>query len=85
MQTKHRKTLKAIFETPVRANIPWKDIESLVIALGGEKEEGRGSRVRFILNGVFAVFHRPHPQKETDKGAVVSVRRFLENAEVKPS
>lgn len=26
--------------------------------------EGRGSRVRFELNGVIATFHRPHPQKE---------------------
>jgi len=35
------------------------------------------------LNNVVAVFHRPHPQKETDKGALKSVRRFLENAGVK--
>jgi hypothetical protein len=42
--------------------------------------EGRGARVRIELNGVKAVFHRPHPKRETDKGALVSVRRFLENA-----
>jgi hypothetical protein len=40
--------------------------------------------VRVALNGVWAVFHRPRPQKETDKGAVKSVRRFLAEAEVKP-
>lgn len=84
MQTKHRKTLKAVFETPPKANILWRDIEALVIGLGGRKEDGQGSRVRFILNGIFGTFHRPHPQKETDKGAVVAVRRFLENAGVKP-
>ena len=39
--------------------------------------EGRGSRVRVSLSDVRAVFHRPHPRKETDKGAVRSVRRFL--------
>jgi len=39
--------------------------------------------VRIVLNGVRAVFHRPHPQKETDKGALVSMRRFLINAGVK--
>ncbi len=38
---------------------------------------------RVILNGVRAVFHRPHPQKETDKGAVVSMRRFLKEAGIK--
>lgn len=52
--------------------------------VGAKIEEGRGSRVRILLNEEEAVFHRPHPQKETDKGVVVSVRRFLENAGVKP-
>lgn len=78
------RTLEAIFSTPVRASINWKDIESLFNALGAKIEEGRGSRVRILLNEEEAVFHRPHLQKETDKGAVVSVRRFLENAGVKP-
>jgi len=35
-----------------------------------------------MLNDIVAVFHRPHPQKETDKGALKSVRRFLINAGV---
>ena len=46
--------------------------------------EGRGSRVRVSLNEVRAVFHRPHPRKETDKGALKSVRRFLSEAGVVP-
>ena len=57
-------------------------MEKLLVALGGEIGEGRGSRVRVYLNGVRAVFHRPHPQKETDKGALKSVRRFLVEAGV---
>jgi hypothetical protein len=36
--------------------------------------------VRIALNGVRAVFHRPHPQKETDRGAVAAMRRFLVEA-----
>lgn len=84
MQTKHRRTLEAIFEKPERSNIPWQDIEALFIALGAEVSEGRGSRVRVALNGVRAVFHRPHPQKETEKGAVKSVCRFLQEAGVTP-
>jgi hypothetical protein len=84
LKSKHRRTLQAIFEKPVRSNIPWKDIENLLVACGAEISEGRGSRVRIALNGVRAVFHRPHPRKETDKGAVVSVRRFLTEAGVTP-
>jgi len=81
---KHRKTLEAIFEKPERANIAWRDVESLFVALGAEISEGSGSRVRVALKDMRAVFHRPHPRKETNKGAVKSVRRFLEAAGVKP-
>ena len=83
MDSKHRKTLEAIFEKPERANILWRDIEALLVALGAEITEGNGSRRRVALKGVRAVFHRPHPRKETDKGAVKSVRKFLEAAGVK--
>lgn len=64
---KHRTTLDAIFAEPVRAGIAWRDIEALLLACGAEISEGSGSRVRVVLNGVRAVFHRPHPHKETDK------------------
>lgn len=46
--------------------------------------EGRGSRVRVELNGVVAVFHRPHPEKEASKGRVKAAREFLEKAGVEP-
>ena len=82
MNRKNQRTLDRIIEKPERSDIPWKDIEALVVALGGEISEGRGSRVRIYLNGVRAVFHRPHPKRVTDKGAVSSVRRFLKEAEV---
>ncbi|MBN2392590.1 MAG: type II toxin-antitoxin system HicA family toxin [Anaerolineae bacterium] len=84
MRAKHRRTLQEIFDNPVRASILWNDIESLLIACGAEISEGRGSRVRIALNDVRAVFHRPHPRKETDKGVVVSMRRFLIEAGVQP-
>lgn len=84
MRKKHASTLNAIFHTPVLSNVKWSDIESLFISLGASVTEGRGSRVKIFLNDRVAVFHRPHPQKETDKGALVSVRRFLEEAGVKP-
>mgnify|MGYP001081620779 CR=1 FL=1 len=84
MNTKQRRTLKAIFENPVQATILWSDIEKLLIACGAEMSEGRGSRVRISLNGIRAVFHRPHPGKVADKGAVMSMRRFLVEAGVQP-
>lgn len=80
----HRKTLQEIFDTPVRSDVEWKKIESLLATLGAELSEGRGSRIRVALNDVRAVFHRPHPQKEMDKGALKSVRRFLIEAGITP-
>jgi len=71
------KTLELGFKNPIQANILWADIEGLFVALGAELSEGSGSRLRVKINGVRAVFHRPHPQKTTDRGAVNSVRRFL--------
>ncbi len=83
MNKKHRKTLAAIFKRPVQSNVRWDDIEALLENLGAEISEGSGSRVRIALKGMRAVFHRPHPKRETDRGALVSMRRFLENAGVK--
>jgi hypothetical protein len=84
VNTNSRRTLSAIFANPVRSNVRWSDIESLFRACGADISEGSGSRVRIRLNGMDAVFHRPHPQPVTDKGALKAVRRFLESAGVKP-
>ncbi|MCE2982383.1 MAG: type II toxin-antitoxin system HicA family toxin [Parachlamydia sp.] len=83
MNTKHKKTLSLIFKTPIQSNVSWKDVEKFLIYLGARIKESEGSRIAFELNGIRAYFHRPHPQKEIDKGALVSLRKFLENAGVK--
>ena len=82
MRTKHTRTLQAIFSDPIQSGILWRDIETMLAALGAEISERRGSRICIALNGVDAVFHRPHPRKETDKGAIGSMRRFLKEAGV---
>lgn len=83
MNSKQEKVYDAIFKNPVQSNIEWQDIENLLKSLGANITEGNGSRVRIELNGQRAVFHRPHPEKVTDKGAVKSMRRFLDNAGLK--
>jgi hypothetical protein len=45
MRKKHAETLKAIFHQPILSSVKWADIEALVVALGAEIEERRGSRV----------------------------------------
>ena len=82
MNSGQRKILERVFKEPVKSDISWSDIEGLFSALGAEISEGAGSRIRVKLNGERAVFHRPHPEKVTDKGAVKAVRQFLLNAGV---
>jgi hypothetical protein len=84
VNAKHQKTLALIFENPVRSDVNWADIVALLRHIGAEISDGKGSRVRIALNGIRAVFHRPHPRRETDKGALKSMRRFLAEAGVKP-
>ena len=84
MNKTQESTLRAIFAKPTRSDIRWSAIESLIRAMGGEISERAGSRVAAKLNGVTAIFHRPHPRPETKKGALDAVRQFLINAGVKP-
>jgi len=76
--------LVRVFATPPPASLGWDEVEAMLLAHGAVLAVGRGSRVRVELRGVRAVFHRPHPRKELDRGAVVSLRRFLEHAGVTP-
>ena len=84
MNRKHRTTLALIFSEPVPASLEWRRIEALFIAAGAAMIEGSGSRVRFVLHGVVATFHRPHPAKEAKRYQVRDARSFLEQAGVKP-
>lgn len=83
LKNKHKKVLEDIFHNPIKSGVICLEIEAMLTALGAEVSEGRGSRIRISLNGVRAVFHRPHPEKETDKGALKSMRRFLIEAGIK--
>lgn len=56
----------------------------LFVALGGQVSEREGSRVGVFLFGEVRVFHRPHPSPETDKGAVESIRKWLDANGVRP-
>lgn len=77
MNSKQRKTLKAIFEKPTRKNISWTDIESLFLGLGAEIANRGGSVVTIKMEGKPQTFHRPHPQKEAAAYCVNNVRQFL--------
>lgn len=84
MNSKHRKTLAAVFTDPVSGTIEWTAVESLLLAAGARLIEGRGSRVRFEKDGEVATFHRPPPAKEAKRYQVRDARDFLERIGVRP-
>ena len=80
LSSRHLRTLAVVFERPTRGDIPWRDVEALFVALGGSVSNGKGSRRRVKIGEHRAVFHEPHTERVTDKGAVGSVRDFLVSA-----
>lgn len=84
MNSKHRKTLEAIFADPVCGNLAWSRIEALFLAIGCRKIEGSGSSVGFEKDGKRARFHRPHPGNAALVYRVKDARAFLKQLGVTP-
>lgn len=84
MKRKHTRTLEKIFARPTSGNVKWSEIEALFIELGAEISEREGSRIGVYLFGEIRIFHRPHPSPDTDKGAIASIRKWLDENGVKP-
>jgi len=84
MKAKHAKTLQLIFSRPTPGGIKWLDLVALLEALGAVFEEAEGSRVTVFLFDQVQVLHRPHPSPDVDKGAVASIRKWLDENGVKP-
>jgi len=77
---KHEKTLDAMRQQPKPSNLRWSDIESLLVHLGAEVKEGKGSAISVTLGGRRAYFHRPHPSDKADKGAIATALALLKEA-----
>ena len=84
MKARHQRTLRLLFSHPVCNSVRWADVEALFRALGAELSEAEGSRICVRLFNDRRVFHRPHPSPDMDKGAVVSIKKWLESHGVRP-
>ena len=78
MKRRHQRTFELLVARPTSGNVQWRDIEALFLELGAEVSEREGSHVTVVLFEEVRVFHRPHPSPNTDKGAVASIRKWLE-------
>lgn len=77
MNSAQRRVLALILSGSTPSSLEWRKVEALLQALGARSIEGRGSRMRFELNGIIAAFHKPHPGKEIKAYQIKIVRDFL--------
>ena len=84
MNSKHGKTLAAVYALPTSPSVVFADIEALLKALGAKVLEREGSRVKVELRGEQWRAHRPHPGKEAKRYQVEEVREMLERIGVRP-
>jgi hypothetical protein len=71
----HRDTLERILRHPAGGNIEWRQVRSLLEAVGDVTEEDNG-RLSVTLGGETEVFDPPR-EKDVDKQMIVDLRRML--------
>jgi hypothetical protein len=79
----HRATLERIFAHPTSANIEWRQVRSLLEALGAVSEEHNG-KLKVTLGGETEVLQPPRG-KDIDAQMIVDVRRMLTRAGIAPT
>ena len=79
----HRATLEKILRHPAGGNIEWRQVRSLLDALGAATEEHNG-KLRVTLGGETEVLQPPHG-KDIDRQMIVDLRRMLTRAELSQS
>ncbi len=84
MNAKQRKTLAALFAKQVPQSLPFRDVESLLLAVGCHVREGECSRVSFVRDGMVWPTHRPHPRKEAKQYQIKEAREYLATLGVRP-
>ena len=71
IRAKHRKTLSRIFENPVRPDIIWSDIESLLAARGGEISEGQGIKRQCLVSNLRISLRKNFHRRSSSYGGQV--------------
>jgi hypothetical protein len=74
----HRETVRKILSHPASGNVEWRQVVSLVEAIGEVVEEHDG-KFKFTIGPETEIFHRPHG-KDVDEQVVVDLRRMLVQA-----
>ena len=79
----HRATLEKIFSHPLSGNVEWRQVLSLLEAVGTTTQEPN-RKVKVELGGQTEVLQPPGGE-DVDRQLVVDLRRMLTNAGLEPS
>jgi hypothetical protein len=74
----HRATLEKILRHPASSNIEWRQVRSLLEAVGATTEEHNG-KIRVTLGGETEVLQPPR-RKDIDPAMIVDLRRMFTSA-----
>ena len=78
LDSEHRDTLEKILNHPASGNIEWRQVRSLLEALGTATDKHNG-KVEVTLGGETEVLQPPR-DKDIDQQMIVDLRRMLTNA-----
>jgi hypothetical protein len=79
----HRVTLEKIFSHPLRGNVEWRQVLSLLEAVATTTREPNG-KAKVELGGETQVL-QPPDDKDVDRQMIVDLRRMLAKAGLEPS
>ena len=79
----HRDTLEKIFSHPLSGNVEWRQVLSLLAAVGTTTQEPNG-KVKVELGGETQVL-QPPDDKDVDRQTILDLRRLLTSAGIEPS
>jgi hypothetical protein len=78
LNSDHRDVVKRLFAVPASENIEWRQVRSLLEALGSVTQEHNG-KLKVELGGEVEVFSPPRT-KDIDRQMIVDLRRMLSRA-----
>lgn len=78
----HRDTVRKIFSHPTSANVEWRQVASLLEAIGTVEEEHNG-KIKVTLGPETETLQRPR-DKDVDVQMVLDLRRMLTGAGFSP-
>lgn len=83
LNSHHRQTVEKIFAHPTSANIEWREVKSLLAAIGSVESEGNG-KLHITVGSQPELVLTPHGDKDADIRTVVELRDLLTRAGYAP-